>query len=105
MEEEKMDTEQFDLKECFDDFIEEYKENSLFDKQQLIVQELKEMIAMMQKICADNNISYDLIMNREILDLQKENYTQHDFAEAVYVYLQMLKETIGQLLDATISGE
>ncbi len=83
----------------FNDFIEIYKENTLEEKQKKITDELKEMIAVIQKISSDNQLNLSTIVNREIVDVNKENYTQDDFAEAVYVYLQMFKENLAVLLE------
>ena len=57
-----------------------------------LISDLKELIAVAQKVCIDKGISYDLLVNREITDINKENYTQDDYVEAVYTYLQMFKE-------------
>lgn len=76
----------------FNSFIEEYKDKTLPEKQKLIINDLKELIGMAQKICIDKGIKYDLLFNREIADINKDNYTEDDFAEAVYTYIQMFKE-------------
>lgn len=73
-------------------FIEDYKEKSLLEKQKILIEELKELINLMQKICSDKRIRYDLLINKEVIDINKENYTQDDYAEALYAYLQAFKE-------------
>ena len=85
-------------KECFDSFIEEYKDNSLIYKQQTIISELKELIAVFENLCSTSGIKHDLLINREILDVNKEGYTQEDFAEAVYTYIQMYKEILAEYM-------
>ena len=82
----------------FNAFIEEYKEKSLLEKQNIIINELKELIAVSEKICIDKGIDYDLLINREILDISKEGYTQDDYLEAIYVYLQIFKEILSAYL-------
>lgn len=84
--------------ECFNAFIDEYKENSLVNKQKIIISELKELIALFQKICSTSGINPELLVNREIIDVNKEGYTQEDFAEAVYVYIQMYKEILAAFM-------
>lgn len=83
---------------AFDSFIEEYKEKSLREKQDILVAELKELIAVAQKVCIDKGVNSDLLINREITDIDKDNYSQDDFVEAIYVYLQMFKELISPYL-------
>ena len=82
----------------FDAFIEEYKENSLVDKQKIVISEFKELIGLLQKICSMNGKNPELITNREIIDVNKEGYTQEDFAEAVYTYMQMFKEILAEYI-------
>lgn len=82
----------------FDAFIEEYKENSLVDKQKIIISEFKELIGLLQKVCSMNGKNPELITNREIIDVNKEGYTQEDFAEAIYTYMQMFKEILAEYI-------
>ena len=84
--------------ECFDAFIEEYKDNSLVKKQQIVISEFKELIALFQKICSMRNINSELLVSREIIDINKDGYTEEDFVEAVYAYLQMYKEILAQFM-------
>ena len=79
---------------AFDAFIEEYTEKPLLEKQKILIEELKELIVFAQKICEDRGIKSELLLNKELADVNKENYTQDDFVEAVYVYIQMYKEII-----------
>ena len=83
---------------ALDSFMEEYKEKSLVEKQKILIEELKELIVISEKICADRGIRYDLLFNREIIDINKENYTQDDYVEAVYAYIQMFKEVLSSYI-------
>ena len=82
----------------FNAFIEEYKEKTLKEKQAIAIKELKELIAVSEKVCLDKKIKYDLLVNREILDINKQEYTQDDYIEAIYVYIQIFKEIISSYL-------
>lgn len=96
-----MDNQKISLEErqkCFDAYIEEYKEKDLVNKQKIAISELKELIAIFQKMCSMYNINHELLVNREIIDVNKEDYTQEDFAEAVYVYIQMYKEIMSEFM-------
>lgn len=96
-----MENQQISLEErqeSFNAFIDEYKENTLMNKQKIVISELKELIALFQKICSTQNINHELLVNREIIDVNKDNYTQEDFAEAVYVYIQMYKEIMSDFM-------
>ena len=78
----------------FNSFIEEYKDNTLMYKQQTIISELKELIAIFENLCSISNIEHELLINREILDINKEGYTQDDFAEAVVVLVSSIQNSI-----------
>ena len=91
-------------KNYFDAFIEEFKELSLIEKQQQIVKDLKEMIASYQQLCTLSRIENDIIINREVLDINKEAYSEDDYAEAIYVYIQTLKEITANFLIPTINS-
>ena len=103
-----MDNQQFNLEEkklCFDAFVEEYKEKPLKEKQRLIINDLKEILASTQQLCLLYKINYDLLINREIVDANSESCSEDDFAEAVYVYLQMFKDIFASFLIPIIDEE
>ena len=91
--------------ECFDAFIDEYKENSLVNKQGIIISELKELIALFQKICSESGINQELLINREIVDVNKDGYSQEDFAEAVFTYIQMFKEILAGFMLSIVENK
>ena len=83
----------------FTEVIENYKKLSIADKRQEIVDELKLMVAIFEKLCEDNNIAYREIKSREILDLKKGEETASDYLEAIFVYIEYLKEVLGSYLE------
>ncbi len=85
-------------KMAFDSYIEEYKDKSKQEKQNILVDELKELIVVVQKICIDKGIDFDLLVNREIVDINKEGYSDEDYLEAIYAYIQMFKEIFSSYL-------
>ena len=94
-----------EIKKNFNAFIEEYKELPLIDKQQTLVNDLKEIIALFQELCRIYRIDYKLLVNREILDIKKTNYSEDDFVEAIYVYIQMFKDVLSNFLLQTMLDE
>ena len=83
----------------FTEVIDNYKKLSISDKRQEIVNELKLMVAVFEKLCNDNNIQYRKIKSREILDLKNGNETESDYLEAIFVYIEYLKEVLGSYLE------
>ena len=83
----------------FTPVIDSYKRLSLSDKRQEIINELKLMIVIFEKLCDDNNIQYRDIKSKEVLDLKNGAETESDYLEAVFVYIEYLKEVLGSYLE------
>lgn len=85
----------------FNEYIEKYKQLNLKDKQKSIINLLKEDIIILQKVLSNNNKEndYKMLYNREILDVNNENYTEDDFSEAVIVYLYAIRELVAELIE------
>ena len=61
-----------------------------------------EMIEVFKKLPLKNKKEIDkddyVLYNKEILDVEKEEQTEDDFVEAIYVYLSSVKEMMGAIL-------
>ena len=73
----------------------DYKILDLNGKRDKLINELKVMIVVLEKICIDNKIKYREIKSKEILDLNKDNVSEEDYLEALFVYVEYLKEVLG----------
>ncbi len=89
----------------FDTYVESYKKLPLIEKKKIIEKEFKEIIGTFDGLINRYNVSPKLLFNREILDLNKENFTEDDFAEAVFVYIYAIKELIGNYVDVVERNE
>lgn len=89
----------------FDAYVEAYKKFDLKTKKHIIENELKEIIGVFDKLISRYNIDPTLLYNREILDLQKNDATEDDFAEAIFVYIYAIKELIGTYVDVVERNE
>ena len=69
------------------------------EKAKEIINHLKENIAMYQNLCIQYGYNSDLILNREMLDVVKENVTIDDYYEAIYAYLRSLEDISGKFLN------
>lgn len=79
----------------FEQVVNDYKKLDLNKKRTKLIDELKVMIAVLEKICIDNKIEYREIKSKEILDLNKDNVSEEDYLEALFVYVEYLKEVLG----------
>ena len=77
----------------FNNLVEAYKNLSTKEKQEEIIKLFKENVAIWEKLNNDINNNHNLLFNREIIDINKENYTLDDFLEAIFVYLHMLLDS------------
>lgn len=89
----------------FDMYVESYKKLPLIEKKKIIEEELKEIISTFYGLINRYNVNPKVLFNREILDLNKEAFTEDDFAEAVFVYIYAIKELIGNYVDIVERNE
>lgn len=86
----------------FEDAVKEFDSLSVYDKKKRIIDEIKLMIVVIEKICIERNIAYREIKSKEILALKQENVSTDDYLTALYVYLEYLKEVMGSYLSKEI---
>lgn len=84
---------------AFNNFIEEYKKLPIEEKRNELVLIHKELIALFADLCETIGAKKDLLLNKEILDLNKEPVSEDDYLEALFVYINMLKEKISDYFE------
>lgn len=85
--------------ENFDEYMQFFKKQSLKEKQSIILEQLKMLTGFTNNMCKSLNISNNILLNRELLDLNDENYTQDDFAEAVITYVNSIQNSLNDFVD------
>lgn len=83
----------------FDQLIQEYKNLSSEDKQKININELKELLALVKKLADDVGSKQELELNKEVLDILKDDATYDDYLEAEFVYINEIKNYIGSFLE------
>jgi hypothetical protein len=78
----------------FNDYMEFFKSLPLKEKQNIIIEQLKMLSTFTDLMCKEYRIPSDLIMNKEVLDVNKEDYTEDDFAEAIIVYINSIQNSL-----------
>ena len=78
----------------FEDLVESYKLLPTKEKRNKLLQEFKVLIAAFEQICEEQNVEVNSIKSREILDLDNGNESEDDYLEALFVYLEYLKEVV-----------
>lgn len=79
----------------FNEYVEAFKKLPLANKKKIVQNDFKELIALLKEI--DNNEF--VLYNKEILDVEKENQTEDDFVEAIFVYLSSVKEMLADYIN------
>ena len=78
----------------FDEYMENFKKLSLDEKQSIAIDQLKLLVSMTQEMCEVADVKSEMIVNRELIDTNHENYTQDDFVEAVVVYINSIQNLL-----------
>lgn len=85
--------------EDFDNLVSDFVLVDTKEKADLIISSMKEDIAIFKQISELNNLHFDVVFNREIVDVTKDNPSVDDYYEAIFVYLKMMEDVSGKLLD------
>ena len=89
--------------ENFNEYMENYKQKPLKEKQSIIIDQMKLLAKFTSNLCDELGVKSELIMNKELLDLNQDNYTEDDFAEAVIVLLNSIQNSICDATNAIAS--
>lgn len=85
--------------EDFDNLVSDFVLLDTKEKADLIISSMKEDIAIFKQISELNNLHFDVVFNREIVDVTEDNPSVDDYYEAIFVYLKMMEDVSGKLLD------
>lgn len=80
----------------FNEYVELFKKLPLQNKKEKVNEEIKKLIAFVEKAKTDLKIDSQMLYNREILDLNSDNISDEDFVEAMFVYIYVLQESMGK---------
>lgn len=85
----------------FDKTVEAFKLMRLKDKHNVVIEELKETLVFLEMTMNSKDIKCEVLYNKEILDTQHD-YTEDDFAESVYVYINAIKDLMAKYVEKEI---
>ena len=80
--------------ETFNEYIEAYKKLPLQKKKQMANEEVKKLLAFIEKANNDLNLNDTILFNREILDLNGDNVSDDVFVEAMFVFIYSIREAL-----------
>ena len=87
------------FEEKLNNFVDAYKKLSLVDKKMTLEKEIKETLALLQKLHEDLGRENTILLNKEILDVKDGISTEEDFVEAMFVYILMIQESLASYVD------
>ena len=85
----------------FDKTVEAFKLMRLKDKHNVVIGELKEILVFLEMAMNSKDNKCEVLYNKEILDTQHD-YTEDDFAESVYVYINAIKDLMAKYVEKEI---
>ena len=71
-----------------------FKKKSLKEKQNETLEQLKVLSILSNKMCNDLKIENEILISKELLDINKKNYTEDDYAEAILVYINSIQNSL-----------
>lgn len=80
--------------ETFEEYMEYFKGLTLREKQGVVLDQLKLLASSSSVICKEIGSDNEVLFNKELLDMNKESYTEDDFAEAVVVLVSSIQNSI-----------
>ena len=86
-------------KEAFSGLMEYYKLLPTKNKRNEIVNILEELISYYSSICTKFGVLPDMALNKEILNITRENLTEDEFLHGVFAYLNTLQDISAQFID------
>ena len=90
------------MQDCFNELIKSYRGLSLEDKKRYLIKDIKEMIAVYVDVAETYNIPVELLKSKEVLDIQDNECSEEDYIEALFVYINVLKEISSRIINETI---
>ncbi len=82
------------MKEDFNEYMEFFKSQSLKEKQNIVIEQLKLLMGLTNNMCKELDVNNEMLLNKEVTDLNKDNYTEDDFAEALIVYINSIQNSL-----------
>ncbi len=82
------------MQEDFNSYMEFFKSQPLKEKQSIVIEQLKMLAGLTNNMCKELDVNNELLLNKEIVDLNNGDYTEDDFAEALIVYINSIQNSL-----------
>ena len=79
--------------------MEYYKLLPTQNKRDEIISTLEELISNYTKICSKFGVMPDMALNKEILNIKRDDLKEDEFLHAIFAYLNTLQDISAQFID------
>ena len=86
-------------KEAFSGLMEYYKLLPTQNKRDEIISTFEELISYYTKICTKFGVMPDMALNKEILNIKRDDLKEDEFLHAIFAYLNTLQDISAQFID------
>ena len=86
-------------KQAFTGLMEYYKKLPIENKRSEIINELEELISDYSKICSKMDVMPNMMLNKEMLNINRKNITEEEFLHALYAYINTLEDISSQFIN------
>ena len=95
-----------EVENTYNEFMDAFVKLPKETKRDEIVGKLREVIARMMELSYNLGLPEDeLLLSKEILDLNKKPVSEDDYLEAVFAYINCLEDLLGKYLAKTLNVE
>lgn len=86
-------------KEAFSGLMEYYKLLPTQNKRDEIISVLEELISYYSKICTKFGVIPNMSLNKEMLNIKRDDLTEDEFLHALFAYLNSLQDISAQFIN------
>lgn len=81
-------------KNSFDLYISKFKSFDKDEKREKLLEELKVLAALSNKMCLKFGLANEILLNEELSDLKKDDFTEDDYLEALMVFVCSIENSL-----------
>lgn len=85
--------------EDFNKYMEEFKKNSLEEKREISLEQLKIVSGLANTMCNELGAKNDIIITKDVVEGHQKLDSEEEFVEAVVVYTSSIQQSLCELVD------
>ncbi len=87
------------MKEDFNEYMTFFKGQPLKEKQSIILEQLKMLAGLTNTMCKELNVDNEILLSKELVELNSDGYSEEDFAEALIIYINSIQNSLCDFSD------